>query len=97
VARFGRLDIAATNAGIARWGAVAEIAEADFDAVFELNAKGTFFALAVAFLASDETRWITGQNIQAGGGVVTAQRRKPSPRGHQESASGRRGNSRGTR
>ena len=161
------LDIAVTNAGVARWGPVAEIGEDDFDAVFQLNAKGTFFALAeaarrisdggriinvtssatamsipglalyvgskaageqfaktlarelgprrvtvnnispgftetdmlpadpgyrsmaagmsplgrlgqvddiadvVAFLVSDDARWITGQNIQAGGGVVT--------------------------
>jgi 3-oxoacyl-[acyl-carrier protein] reductase len=27
-------------------------------------------AHVAAFLASDEARWITGQNIQAGGGVV---------------------------
>jgi 3-oxoacyl-[acyl-carrier protein] reductase len=166
VAQFGRLDIVVTNAGTARWGAVADVSEADYDAVFQLNAKGTFFALqeaarhiadggrivnvtssatamsipglalyvgskavgeqfartlakelgprgvtvnsispgftetdmlpedpayramaaemsflgrigqpddiadVVAFLVSDEARWITGQNIQAGGGVV---------------------------
>ncbi len=165
--RFGRVDVVVANAGVARWGAVADLTEDDYDAVFRVNAKGAFFALreaarsvedggriinitssatalalpglalycaskaateqfakalakelgsrqitvnsispgytdtdmlpddaefrrsaaqqstlgrlgqprdiadVVAFLASDEARWITGQNIQAGGGLVS--------------------------
>lgn len=48
IEHFGRLDIVVTNAGNARWGAVAELAEEDYDFVFRLNAKGTFFALQEA-------------------------------------------------
>jgi 3-oxoacyl-[acyl-carrier protein] reductase len=45
---FGRLDILVNNAGIFRGAPVAEVAEEDFDAIFALNAKGTFFALQEA-------------------------------------------------
>jgi 3-oxoacyl-[acyl-carrier protein] reductase len=45
---FGHLDILVNNAGIFRGAPVAEVAEEDFDAIFALNAKGTFFALQEA-------------------------------------------------
>jgi 3-oxoacyl-[acyl-carrier protein] reductase len=45
---FGRLDILVNNAGIFRGAPVAEVAEEEFDAIFALNAKGTFFALQEA-------------------------------------------------
>ena len=42
---FGRVDILVNNAGIAREDAAAEDwTEADFDATFDLNVKGLFFA-----------------------------------------------------
>jgi len=101
---FGRLDIVVSNAGIAQWGPVAELSEKDYDAVFQLNAKGIFFALQEAArhigdggrivnVTSPATAMslsglelyvgskppasslprpsITGQNVQAGDGVVT--------------------------
>lgn len=42
--RFGRLDILVNNAGIAIYGSIAEYSEADFDRLFAVNVKGTFFA-----------------------------------------------------
>ena len=48
VERFGRLDILVNNAGVAIYRAVAEATEEEFDASFEVNARGTFFALQEA-------------------------------------------------
>jgi NAD(P)-dependent dehydrogenase (short-subunit alcohol dehydrogenase family) len=40
---FGRLDILVNNAGGGIGGAAMEVTEADFDAVWQLNTKSTFF------------------------------------------------------
>lgn len=48
VAHFGRLDIFVANAGYATFKPLADIDEAEFDRVFSLNAKGTFFCLQAA-------------------------------------------------
>jgi 3-oxoacyl-[acyl-carrier protein] reductase len=45
---FRRVDIVVSNAGSLRFGGVAELTEDDFDTVFGLNAKGTFFTLQEA-------------------------------------------------
>ena len=50
LARLGRLDILVNNAGIATLLPLPEITEAEFDRVFDLNAKGTLFALRQAAL-----------------------------------------------
>lgn len=41
---FGKLDILVNNAGIQIVKPLAEISEADFDRIFGVNVKGTFFA-----------------------------------------------------
>src|SRR5258706_9967015 len=46
--RFGQLDILINNAGIGLLRPTAEITEEEFDSLFTLNAKGTFFALQEA-------------------------------------------------
>ncbi|BAZ11731.1 short-chain dehydrogenase/reductase SDR [Calothrix sp. NIES-4071] len=48
--RFGGLDILVNNAGVGKGGLVADTSEEDFDAVFNLNTRGTFFALQEAVL-----------------------------------------------
>lgn len=48
VAHCGRLDIFVANAGRAIFKPLAEIDEAEFDRVFSLNARGTFFCLQAA-------------------------------------------------
>ncbi|MEU4606246.1 SDR family oxidoreductase [Kribbella sp. NPDC023972] len=46
---FGRLDIVVANAGVEVVGQpVLDVTEADFDRVFAINAKGTFFTLQLA-------------------------------------------------
>jgi 3-oxoacyl-[acyl-carrier protein] reductase len=46
--QFGRLDIVVNNVGINRVKRVAEASEEDYDTVFAVNARGTFFALQEA-------------------------------------------------
>lgn len=48
VAAAGRLDALVNAAGVWREGPVAECSEADFDAVVDVNLKGTFFLCAAA-------------------------------------------------
>ncbi|MCD2197980.1 SDR family oxidoreductase [Actinomycetospora endophytica] len=45
---FGGIDVLVTAAGIARRGSTLEVSEADYDAVMDVNAKGTFFAAQAA-------------------------------------------------
>ena len=44
LSHFGKLDILVNNAGIQLVKPLAEITEADFDRIFGVNVKGTFFA-----------------------------------------------------
>jgi len=44
IAHFGRLDILVNNAGIMFSKPVGEVTEAEFDRIFDVNVKGTFFA-----------------------------------------------------
>jgi len=44
IAHFGRLDILVNNAGILLIKSVAATTEAEFDRIFAVNVKGTFFA-----------------------------------------------------
>lgn len=47
-ARFGQLDILVNNAGASLMKPIVEITEEEFDKLFALNARGTFFALQEA-------------------------------------------------
>jgi len=44
VGRFGKLDILVNNAGIMPQNLVSAVTEAEFDRIFAVNVKGTFFA-----------------------------------------------------
>jgi 3-oxoacyl-[acyl-carrier protein] reductase len=44
IARFGKLDILVNNAGIMFTKPVSEVTEVEFDQIFAVNVKGTFFA-----------------------------------------------------
>jgi 3-oxoacyl-[acyl-carrier protein] reductase len=44
ITHFGKLDILVNNAGIMFTKPVSETSEADFDRIFAINVKGTFFA-----------------------------------------------------
>ena len=43
VARYGRLDILVNNAGVAKYKAMADFTEEEFDKIINLNLKGIFF------------------------------------------------------
>ena len=45
---FGGVDVMVNNAGVIRTGAVTDVTEADFDAVMDVNVKGTFFGAKAA-------------------------------------------------
>src|SRR5438477_156614 len=61
----GRLDILVNNAGITRDNLLVRMSAEDWDSVEDV-------ANAIAFLASDEASYITGQVIVVDGGMVTA-------------------------
>jgi 3-oxoacyl-[acyl-carrier protein] reductase len=44
ISRFGKIDILVNNAGILFTKPVSEVTEAEFDRIFAVNVKGTFFA-----------------------------------------------------
>jgi 3-oxoacyl-[acyl-carrier protein] reductase len=44
IARFGKLDILVNNAGLMITKPVAAVTEAEYDRIFDVNMKGTFFA-----------------------------------------------------
>ncbi len=44
IGRFGKLDILVNNAGIMPVNPVSAVTEAEFDRIFAVNVKGTFFA-----------------------------------------------------
>ncbi len=46
--RFGGVDVFVNNAGVARFGAIAEATDEDFELMFEVNTKATFVALREA-------------------------------------------------
>ena len=62
---FGRLDVLVNNAGIFIYKSLSETTEEDYDRLFAINAKGTFFAMqeAAKFMA-DGGRIV---NISTGG------------------------------
>ena len=41
--RFGKVDILVNNAGIAFYKPITQVSEEDFDAIFAINVKGTYF------------------------------------------------------
>ncbi|MBD6619373.1 SDR family oxidoreductase [Komarekiella sp. 'clone 1'] len=41
---FGKIDILVNNAGIATYQPITQVTEADFDKIFAINVKGTYFA-----------------------------------------------------
>lgn len=47
-AHFGRLDILVANAGYCVFSPLAETTEAEFDRIYQTNAKGTFFCMQQA-------------------------------------------------
>ncbi len=56
---FGRIDIVVANSGMFNQQTLMETTEEDFDAMFALNAKGTFFTLQEA-----------GTHLQEGGRII---------------------------
>lgn len=48
VDEFGRLDVLASNAGLTRWGPFLDVDEETWDAVVDVNLKGTFFGVQAA-------------------------------------------------
>jgi NAD(P)-dependent dehydrogenase (short-subunit alcohol dehydrogenase family) len=54
--RFGRLDVLVTCAGVWVEGSSADMSEAEWDRVVDVNLKGTFFACRYAIPALERTR-----------------------------------------
>ena len=54
---FGRVDVLVNNAGITRDGLAARMSDADFDAVIDINLKGTFHCCRAAAKPMMKQRW----------------------------------------
>lgn len=44
ISAFGRIDVLVNNAGVSSFGLVTDITEEEWDEIFSVNVKGTFFA-----------------------------------------------------
>lgn len=67
VERFGRLDIVVNNAAILEWEVLADISEAQFDTLMEINFKGTF---ALTHHACRHWRAASADGGPAGGRII---------------------------
>ena len=54
---FGRVDVLVNNAGITKDGLAARMGDADFDAVIDINLKGTFHCCRAAAKVMMKQRW----------------------------------------
>jgi 3-oxoacyl-[acyl-carrier protein] reductase len=57
VAALGRIDILVNNAGIGQHKALEDITEADFDRMFAIHVKGSFFCAQAVIPGMKERRW----------------------------------------
>jgi 3-oxoacyl-[acyl-carrier protein] reductase len=71
-AERGRLDILVNNAGIGQHRAIEEITEADFDRMFDIHVKGTFFTTQAAVPGMKARRYGKIINISSIWGMVGA-------------------------
>jgi 3-oxoacyl-[acyl-carrier protein] reductase len=77
--RFGRIDVVIASAGVGRWRPIAEIDEAAWDEVLDVNLKGTYLVAraAVSHLRASKGYLITLSSVsgtigQAGGTAYNA-------------------------
>jgi len=66
---FGRVDVLVNNAGITRDGLAARMGDEDFDAVIDINLKGTFHCCRAAAKVMMKQRWGRIINISSVVGV----------------------------
>ena len=71
-AKLGRLDILVNNAGIGQHRAIEEITEADFDRMFDVHVKGTFFTTQAAVPGMKQRRYGKIVNVSSIWGLVGA-------------------------
>ncbi|MBM3597293.1 MAG: 3-oxoacyl-ACP reductase FabG [Alphaproteobacteria bacterium] len=57
IAALGRIDILVNNAGIGQHKPLEEISEADFDRMFDIHVKGSFFCGQAVMPGMKERRW----------------------------------------
>lgn len=70
IAECGRLDILVNNAGITKDGLLMKMSEADFDAVINVNLKGTFHTIKVASRQMMKQRYGRIVNLSSVSGVM---------------------------
>jgi NAD(P)-dependent dehydrogenase (short-subunit alcohol dehydrogenase family) len=81
---FGKLDLLVNNAGVFKFEPFEAISVAEFHRQFSINVLGPILisatplgrlgepkdiAAVAVFLASEESSWVTGETIRAGGGA----------------------------
>jgi len=70
IAEYGRLDILVNNAGITKDGLLMKMSEEDFDAVIDVNLKGTFHTIKVASRQMMKQRYGRIVNLSSVSGVI---------------------------
>ena len=70
IAEYGRLDILVNNAGITKDGLLMKMSEEDFEAVIDVNLKGTFHTIKVASRQMMKQRYGRIVNLSSVSGVM---------------------------